>query len=130
MKTLTKDKERVIRYLQKWQGILGLDGWQLCTLFVPTQPADQPDLSMRVEWPTYYKSADIKIFPHNRENHDTVVERTVVHELCHLIFAPVDDVLHTMIGCDSEVNKRYSDQLEGCVDHLAVMLHKAVTEEV
>lgn len=76
--------------------------------------------AIRIEWPRHYKRATLTF---NEEQMDgwsnAEMEEYVLHELVHLVFAPLDDSLKDDVGDDSFVYNRYHNIREGIVDQVA-----------
>lgn len=80
----------------------------------------------QVKWNKHYKKATIVFDRKNlRTASAMVVEAYTLHELLHLVFAPLDDAVKEHIGENSRVFWAYADQREGVVDVVSHLVLRA-----
>ena len=107
--------------MRKWQVRLGLQHWGVINLYVrPFKDATAAE----IKWTRDYKGASIS-FSHKwlvseHTSYDDY-EATVVHELCHLLFAAMDDRLERYLGL-GEVFFEYGETREGMCDMISNLL--------
>lgn len=111
--------------VEKWVGILGLQNWKL-DVFFECRPEDlfTEDSVGSVRYNETSRSARIRILSREAAPHDDSIysydeEKTLVHELMHLVLLPLDDT-------DNDLQNRIVHQL---VDSLAVALVVANRKE-
>ena len=112
----------VIRNLCDWFGVT--PQW---SILVSITDFDEGSAhSAQVAWPTLYKKVSFFI---GRKQMNQLCDREFVqylaHEVIHIIFAPLDDLLKEEVGPKSYVQFRYCDIREGVVDSLTNCFMKA-----
>lgn len=76
-----------------------------------------------IEWPRHYKRATLIFNEATMDDWSAVeMEEYTLHELVHLVFAPLDDALKDSVGSDGQVYSQYADLREGVVDQVAGFL--------
>mgnify|MGYP001611769725 CR=1 FL=1 len=113
------DAQRIARlqpFLTKWTTILSLTDWDITWQFVDKLGgADGEDALARVTpiWP--YKRAHIRFVrkPVDGAALPTELETVIIHELCHLVAAPLWQEITDSLG-----EGRVADRLHGTVETL------------
>ena len=123
-----KQKElaaRVDGYLTKWMPRMHLDNW-LVVLKVLDMPGSIT--IAQIDWTPNYKTAymvvNSKVENADIELTDTMLEHRVVHELCHLLTAPIGDVLRRELSEDGHTYSDFMDATESVTEHLVWIVEK------
>lgn len=102
-----------------WQKRLELSHWGDIPLYMRVMK----DSAAEIRWPENYKNAAIAFNTEwvkaEHRTHDDY-EKTVVHELLHLVFADLDDTLQTQLGLGTVLDS-YANKREGLCDALATL---------
>lgn len=105
---------KVRKLAATWQERLGLDHWEIEHVFFDAYEADdrQDDYKTtaitEARW--QYLQAKIKwYFPSMLRHSDEVIEKILVHELCHVLLAPEQSLLEPKVASQAD---RYSELLE------------------
>lgn len=106
------DVEKRVRY---WQRVLGLEDWRLG---VELGGLDCPEAYMATEWSRNYMNAVTHVSRRALKKSRNVIDNCIIHELIHLVFAPVDDDLVIALG-DGMVMHEFRRNMERAVDGLA-----------
>lgn len=113
--------ERVGAFLgltQTWVIHVRLDGLR--------KSAEDAQRAANVRWPKNYKEATIAF---DREfvklADDAALERTVLHELLHLVMSQLDDAMEEQIGTSSYVMSAFCDAREAVLDTLTNLMLRA-----
>lgn len=113
---------RVLRNLTDWFGVT--PQW-VFTVVIDDAPADATHVA-QVDWSPLYRKAAITL---NRRAMNQLCDRQFVtylaHEVIHIVFAPLDDMIGEECGKKSYVFFRYGDIREGVVDSLTNLFMKA-----
>jgi hypothetical protein len=87
-----KTKGRITDLLDKWQGPLGFKWWSISHTFLREEDSEEPDTAARCHTRWQYRKANIRFYmPTCAELDDTELEWVVVHELSHVLVAPIED---------------------------------------
>lgn len=130
-KTLTKPKAlaRVKEYLYDWGNFLGLmSQWEVRLRWVdkPEMREGKVGAAASVHWEPGYKTATIYLLENEfREVDDYTAEAYVLHELLHLVYAPLADTLGHYVGVDTVVSETMAFEEESLVDSLTNHLLRA-----
>lgn len=83
-------KKRVGGYLTKWQGPMGLRWWKIDVIWDRSY-CENPGIAASTDMTRWrYREADITFYlPKIADEKDEVVEKTVIHELCHVLLSPI-----------------------------------------
>lgn len=97
--------------------------WALCIALRDNKP-DETHVAECL-WPVLYKKATI-VFDRAqiRSMTDTEIIQTIVHEMLHLVIAPLDDMMREETGRNSYVFMHYSDLREGVTDAITNIMLK------
>ena len=123
-----KQKEiatKVNSYLTKWMPIMHLDNWMVVLRVV-----DIPGSSTiaDIDWPSNYKTAymtvNAKVENADVELTDTMLEHRIVHELCHLLTAPISDIMRRELSEEGHTYSDYMDAAESVTEHLVWIVEK------
>lgn len=109
------------RRVEYWQGILGLQAWELDVQLLDTVEGD-PEKMASCEASKFYESATLRF---SRAVLDTpTADQVIVHELVHVIFRDMEEAW--MVATDSMPSStadmftdRITHEYEGVVDRLA-----------
>jgi hypothetical protein len=83
---MTKQKERLSKYMDKWIALLLLDRWSIGVDYHAHKCEDDPGTNAEVSVLWEYKSADLAFYLPQFDGYaDNHVELIVVHELCHIL---------------------------------------------
>jgi len=118
-------REAIEEYLQKWQRVLCLQDWQVCSCW-PPEYLSLAEPHMKVDWPPGYRTAQVFISPRIFGLNPTLAEQCACHEMLHLVFAPVAEEIGRLAAEDSEIYQRYSRVQEAAIDSLSIALCKAL----
>ena len=90
----------------------------------------EADGAAMIRWVPGYQKATI-FFDLDAIRHATLqqVEAYILHELLHLIFAPLDDMMKAEIGPNSYLFNKYYDQCERVVDAVTFLMINARKED-
>jgi hypothetical protein len=88
------ERSRVEKYLKKWFKPAGFGWFQVDVQFIREESLKDDNTNVAAQcfarWE--YKSATLKFYLGSLQGlKDDVVERTVVHELCHILTSPIQD---------------------------------------
>ena len=118
MKRAKKEVERIAAFLglqQTWAIHVRIDDLR----------ADEhnPQRAANVQWPKNYREATI-VFDRTflKEHDDASLERTVLHELLHLVCAQLDDAMQENIGVSSYMWWTYNDHREAVLDTITNLM--------
>jgi hypothetical protein len=117
-------EKRLRRLFADWQGRLGLSAWDITLNF--REPC--PDTADATTWRSDdYDRATIRFDKDWRKWNEVFAGRIAVHELLHLATRNLDRVVADLEGelhkdAYTQVDRRYSHEIEGLVDRLAVRL--------
>lgn len=105
--------------VSKWKPILGLQNWII--LVAGTEEPHAP-YSMMVHWEPHYKTATLTVnfnVPQPEIDFGTILEEIIVHELCHIVLAPIRDVIEDEIGAEGVLGKILDNANESLTEDLA-----------
>lgn len=111
----------IYKLVRLWQKRMGLNHWGDIKLYTRTF---KDKTAAEVKWTRGYKGASIHFSTKwlvDKTLTIEEVEATVVHELCHLLFADMDDKLERYLGI-GECFHEYGVAREGMCDTIANML--------
>lgn len=113
--------ERATSEVERLAKFLGLSQqWGLLVEITEAKQDPAGPVAIQIDWRRHYKKATLSF---NGESMDRwtseEMEEYVLHELVHLIFAPLDDALKEDVGDSSYVYNRYHDLREGIVDQVS-----------
>ena len=117
-------RPQIDKLVAKWQRRLKLDHWDIKVDW--SKPAK--DESFATTWRmNSYDRAEIYFDPAFTTWDAVFTEKTIVHELLHLVTRDLDRVLGDVDGmihpeAFRAVDKRYEHEIEGVVDRLAAIL--------
>ena len=111
---------RVRRFIEPWADALGLSqSWSIVVGLHDDEDAEAGAGGGWAHWPTNYKKATISF---DRKTVDAAqddhLEQYAVHELVHLVIAPLDDVMKNQIGNTGALWTAYRDAREGITDSI------------
>lgn len=106
------------RMVDCWRRILGLTNWDIVVNF---QAVLDDGRTMGVFWVPGYLSAGVMASDDVLNLRPERAEMAVIHELLHLVFAPVDDRLSEMVGSGA-VKNAYDREMDRAIDGLSVCL--------
>lgn len=120
---LTKKQalERIARYLNVWAPFLGLDAeWDIKIALVDKLPGEgksDEDSAAEAVWTTGYRSARLYFLEKELCScSDADAESYVLHELGHLWYAPVSELIEAMTGTRSTVTDALGVAEETLID--------------
>jgi hypothetical protein len=117
-------EKRLRRLFADWQGRLGLASWEVVLDF--EEPCSEVAHAVASR-PDDYDRATIRFDKDWKKWSEAFSGRIVVHELLHLLTRDIDRVVADLEGelhkdAYTQVDRRYSHEIEGLVDRLAVRL--------
>lgn len=128
------DKELLARCLRITTDMAAFMGitpqWSICVMLSAlTRDGGEANSAASVQWPVLYKQATI-FFDREivRTSTDSELLAIVIHELVHILYAPVEDMLREEIGRNSYVRMRLTDIQENVCDSIAHIILKALGE--
>ena len=112
MKSVYKDQvPRIQRAIDKWLPLLDMPHMDVRHVFVPARREDDTDCPADTEAKWQYRYAGINYYlPNFCSMDDEDVEKTVLHELVHVLINPIesqlpdDDTLHGELACENVVH--------------------------
>ena len=131
--TMTREgiKLRIEAHIEKWQALLGLSAWRILILW--DESSDNTSC-MQVNWPKHYRKATLSITPsfetatdealNAAEWDEPSLENNVIHELLHLVFAPLRDVIRENCGQYSSLLYQHHDINETVIDSLVPAIRR------
>ena len=98
-----RQQRRVTKLMNKWRAIMGLESWRGAIIFQDHDRADTEDatfvacMDTEVSWP--YRQYRTNVYPVVSDMPDDEVEGFVVHELVHVLLAPMrnDEQARSMV---------------------------------
>ena len=125
--TFEEDLERrASDIISVWGDRLMLHNWDLTLVVGPT--ADSDHLA-NITWTPYYKSARLVVNSKHglgdAAYQDGQLERTLVHELCHLLLAPYTDVYDSELNAEGVLFKLFHRGEEAAVENMTAALLEA-----
>ena len=107
-------KEELESWVLLWIADLGLCGWTIRMDY----PKQDDDTDMRINWTEDRCIAVLSVFPRVFNQSRARAWHCICHEMLHMAFAPMDDVIVSYIGV-ARVFDQYRDASERCIDRLA-----------
>lgn len=113
------------RYVVKWQPLLGLQNWHIAV--VVTKDVLSNNVLADIAWTPHYRHATMgssikHVTFHEIDFAEEHIERTAVHELCHLLLAPIRDVIHNQFDGESFGWLAFKGRQETVVDELTNLI--------
>ena len=91
-KEFREQKRRVNKYLDKWQKPAGFGWWYITVEYERDRYTDEPNTAAHCWSQWQYHQATIRFYlPALKSLEDEELERTIIHELCHLLISPLED---------------------------------------
>jgi len=115
---------RITQEVDYWADFYGLSQ----TWVIRVQVAhDLEDGGATIRWEPGYKDASLKFqYSDFCEASDVKIKSFVMHELGHLLFAPLTDAIRHAIGTGTMVERLYAYEEEGVVDSISHIIRRAV----
>ena len=113
-------REDIERFTECWKRLLGLTQWDIVISF---HKELSDSMTMSVAWVRGYLSAGLSVSEDALFLQPSRAEKAVIHELLHLVFAPVDDRMTLIIGCGTALLE-YRQEMERAIDGLSVRLEE------
>lgn len=100
MNRIINSDKQAKKLISQWQKVMDLEGWRIQFFF---EPRLESNIRGRCYWEGGLKDATILLNPKDSIwTNKYPMERTIIHELCHLIFAkmgdPCPDEIETAVG--------------------------------
>lgn len=114
--------KKIVALGRKWEKRLGLAQW---TVSYYVYGGSMAGGAAETRWHDNYQDAGIAIDQKWLDFDTTTdedIEINLVHELCHLLFAPMDDEMASMFGLESTVYGMYAAKREGMCDVIAKLI--------
>ena len=88
-KDFEKQKARIKKFIRKWENVFELDQWDI--IYYWTREYDKDDARANVRGRWQYRHALIEFFLPEiaDEKDDDIIEKSVIHELIHIILLPM-----------------------------------------
>lgn len=118
-KRTTKDDIR--RMTDCWRRLLALTSWDIVIFFVDEL---EDGRTMDMQWIRGYTSAGLRCSKDALALSPERAEKSIVHELLHLTFAPVDDRMELLFGHGTNMCE-FRQEMERAIDGLSVRLVEA-----
>ena len=112
------------RQVRKWQPRLGLNQWSIEVNEYPNEAAADKDTALSIDWSPSYMTATLAFFPQTLVNSRKWVEHTVVHEMLHLQFARLTDLVEENFHMKSPLGIELHARIETALDGLATIIQK------
>jgi len=110
-------------WLEDWGTFLGiLNQWTVTIEFVSAKKL-QKDSVAEIDWPPNYRKAIIHFNKSCLSQHwhtDEELEQSIVHELCHLLFADLWDTARKYL--DGPIFDEFKNEIEKAIDIQAIIL--------
>ena len=123
-----KQKEiatKVNSYLTKWMPIMHLDNWMVVLRVVDIPGSSTiADIDWSPNYKTAYMTVNAKVENADVELTDTMLEHRIVHELCHLLTAPISDIMRRELSEEGHTYSDYMDAAESVTEHLVWIVEK------
>lgn len=89
-KEYSKQKKRINAFYDKWAPILGMGWYKVNLLFIRDTDTNEPETAAITSSQSQYRLASIRFFmPIIASQSDEDLEHIIVHELCHILIAPL-----------------------------------------
>ena len=119
-------RDQLVQLVENWQERLGLKLWHIEIKWDPAQFTGDPAPHARVWRSRNYNEATLRLNPHTCEEWDfPFAERTIVHELLHLIERDLDTAVGRLKAQVPDEDMRavvsdvYDDAAEAYLDFVA-----------
>lgn len=113
-------REDIERFTACWRRLLGLTQWDIVTSFHKELDDGR---TMDMQWIRGYLSAGLRVSEDALRLRPSRAEKSVIHELLHLVFAPVDDRMELIVG-HGTVMLEFRQEMERALDGLSVRLQE------
>lgn len=115
------DKQRFIGYLDKWRGLLLMNGWHINVSFCEKPSSSDPETTCASIWTNepYMSGHHIDVYPRMLISTVDEQERKMVHELVHIITNPTKELARRMMGDKFVTLKELENENERATDWVA-----------
>jgi hypothetical protein len=122
-------REEVARHIATWQSRLLLDHWDVLPALAAANKEGNDSTFADIASRNRYREARMTVYPFLWESPDgadpAYREATIVHELSHVIAAPLEDVVDSLLAGKLVTKEQYADALEQVTEHIAKVVVRA-----
>jgi len=89
-KEYAKQKARIKKIIEKWHDVFELGQWDIVFYWTRVLNEDNPRVKAQVKGDWQYRHCTMELFlPMFEDNDDIEAERTIIHELTHVLLLPM-----------------------------------------
>ncbi len=111
-------KTLITESIKKWKKLLYLEHWELNVTFI-----DDPDLDCYASCTPEYFALRAEIEFNLNELDEKDIESVVIHELLHVLLAPMENIIEETIGLDDFALSIAERDTEACIAQLTRVIH-------
>lgn len=115
-KPTTYQQKQVLASVKKWQKRLILEHYAITVLFEKSDDAEDPQTLAEIFVSNRYKRASIYIYPKFFKQTKEEREDTIVHELSHILTAPLCAIANKLHGGEAVYENEYRDANESSTE--------------
>lgn len=122
----TAEKKRVVALVEKWRGLLFLNGWRISVEWSPVPDKDEEETHAEIDVFYPYMNARITIYPRfwsSPGNDPDEQERKIVHELCHCLTRRMKGLAHDLLSEKLVVWREVKEHDEHLTDWVANVVY-------